>query len=79
MLSEVTIPQIYYNNPWSDQTHTILGSNSKLGNLVEAESALSKAIELNPNSSIAYFNRGYFNEEANLYAESEKDYIKAEE
>jgi tetratricopeptide (TPR) repeat protein len=66
--------------PQLESSYAVKGNIlTKLGNLIDAESALSKAIELNPNSSIAYFNRGYFNEEANLYAESEKDYIKAEE
>ncbi len=51
---------------------------TKLGKFAEAESALNEAVEINPNSADAFYNRAFFYEEIKEYAKSQEDYDKAE-
>ena len=66
-------------NPKNEAAYATKGNVlTKLNKFIEAEESLNTAIELNPNSPFALFNRGYFYEERKLYAKSEADYIEAE-
>jgi tetratricopeptide (TPR) repeat protein len=66
-------------NPALEAPYATIGNvYTKQHKFVEADEILTKAIKINPKSGIAYFNRGFFNEETKRYSESKQDYLKAE-